>query len=167
MKCTILLKPAMMALLFAMLGACASVPMAPPEQDAASKTFAPPPAGRSGLYVFRNSFVGKALKKAVYLDGRMIGETANAVFFHRYIPPGNHALSTESEFSNNSLTFTAQEGRNHFFRQYIKMGLFVGGANLEPVSEEEGKEEVLQCSEALGVGPIDMGNQGSPPPIGP
>jgi hypothetical protein len=35
-----------------------------------------------------------------------------------------------------------------FFQQYIKMGVFVGGAGLQAVSETEGKQNVLQCSEA-------------------
>jgi len=132
------------------LAGCASVPMAPPEQDAASKTFAAPPADQAGLYVYRSTFVGQALKKTLYLDGVMIGETANKVFLHRLISPGEHKLSTESEFSDNDLTFTAEAGKNHFFEQYIKMGVFVGGANLKAVSEEEGKKYVLECREAVG-----------------
>lgn len=30
-------------------------------------------------------------------------------------------------------------------RQYIKMGVFSGGSNLEAVGAEEGKKEVLEC----------------------
>jgi hypothetical protein len=148
-----------------LLQACASVPMAPAEQDAASKTFTPPADGQAGLYVFRNSFVGKALKKDVYLDGALVGETANKVYFRRVIPAGAHTLATESEFGNNSTEFTAEPGKLYFFEQYIKMGLFVGGANLRAVSEEEGKKEVLKCKEALGSLPSPSPSPSpSPPP---
>lgn len=51
--------------------------------------------------------------------------------------------STESEFSENAFKFVAEAGLNYFIRQYIKMGVFVGGANLEIVSKEEGKKGVL------------------------
>lgn len=58
---------------------------------------------------------------------------------------GEHTLSTEFEFSDNSLKFDAEAGNNYFFEQYIKMGVFVGGANLKQVSEQEGKKQVLEC----------------------
>lgn len=124
---------------------CASVPMAPMEQDSALKVFSPPAADKAGLYVYRNSFVGQALKKNVYVDRVLLGETANKTYFYKEIAPGEHQISTESEFSDNAITFQAEGGKNYFARQYIKMGVFVGGANLEMVSEQEGMEEVLKC----------------------
>lgn len=43
---------------------CASVNMAPKEDSAKAKQFSPPAtASNAGLYVYRNSFVGQALKK--------------------------------------------------------------------------------------------------------
>jgi len=128
-----------------LLAGCASVPMAPTEQDIAAKEFAKPTGDKAGLYVFRDTFVGQALKKNVSLDGAIIGETANKVFFYREITPGDHTLSTESEFSDNSITFQAEKENNYFAEQYIKMGVFVGGANVRMVSEEEGKKKVMGC----------------------
>lgn len=122
---------------------CASVPMASVQEDMAKKTFSEPAQNKAGLYVYRNCFVGQALKKSLYLDNVFIGETANKVYFYKEVSPGNHQLSTESEFSNNSLNFHAEKGKNYFAEQYIKMGLFVGGANVRMVSEEEGKKNVL------------------------
>jgi hypothetical protein len=120
------------------------------EQDTESKTFTKPAADKAGLYVYRNTIVGQALKKTVSVDGVPIGETANVVYLHRLIAPGQHLLSTESEFSDNAVELDAQPGTNYFFEQHIKMGIFVGGARLRAVSEEEGKQGVLACKEALG-----------------
>ena len=128
-----------------LLSGCASVPMASMEQDAAAKKFSQPAADKAGLYVFRNTFGGQALKKTVSLDGALIGETANKVFFYKQITPGTHTLSTESEFSDNAITFQADSGKNYFSQQYIKLGVFVGGAGLVMVPEEEGKRQVLEC----------------------
>lgn len=141
---------------------CASVPMAPPEQDAASKTFAAPPPDQAGLYVYRDSSFGAALTKDLFLDGLLVGPTAAKVFYRRLIAPGEHTLSTESEFGDNALTFTAEAGKNHFFRQFVKVGVFVGGAGLEAVSEEAGRKGVLACKEALGVA-SPASTDGSPP----
>lgn len=135
-------------LIFIMTG-CASVPMASKEQDVALKEFPRPTEGKAAIYVYRNSFVGQALKKDIYLDGIFLGESANKVYFHKEIVPGKHELSTESEFSNNTLNFDAEAGRNYFAEQYIKMGAFVGGANVQMVSDEEGMKNVRECSLAI------------------
>ena len=128
-----------------LLFGCASVKMAPKEIDSALKNFTPPPSDKAGLYIYRNSAVGSALTKEVYVDSVLIGETANKVFFYVKISPGVHTLSTESEFSENSITFQADGGKNYFAEQYIKMGIFFGGANIEMVDEEVGMKEVLEC----------------------
>jgi hypothetical protein len=128
-----------------LLSGCASVPLASKEQDAALKQFSLPVGDKAGLYIFRNTFVGQALKKTLSIDGAVIGETANKTYFYREIMPGQHTLSTESEFGDNSITLLAEGGKNYFVQQYIKMGAFVGGAGLKIVSEDEGKREVLKC----------------------
>lgn len=132
-----------MSLLFA---GCASVPMAPKEQDQKLKEFTQPSADMSGIYIYRNSFVGQALKKNVYIDDTLIGESANKVYFYKEVPKGTHKLSTESEFSNNDIELKTDGGKNYFVEQFIKMGAFVGGAALKVVSEEEGKKGVLSTN---------------------
>ncbi|MDF2155028.1 DUF2846 domain-containing protein [Vibrio sp. CAU 1672] len=129
-------------LLLMTLGGCATVPMASNEQDAEAKEFQLPPEGKSGLYVFRDSFVGKALKKTIRVDGEVIGESAPDVFFYKVIDSGEHVLSTESEFSPNDLIINTEPKKNYFVENYIKMGVFVGGAGLKEVSEQEGMERV-------------------------
>jgi len=149
MKISISLKNLMVVATLAVLTGCAStVPMAPKEQDAASKTFAAPADNLAGVYIYRNNFVGKALKKRLMIDNVGIGETANGVYFHKTVAPGEHTLSTESEFGDNTLKFTAEGGKNYYFQQYIKMGVFVGGSGIQAVTEEVGKQNVLQCNEA-------------------
>ncbi len=96
------------------------------------------------MYIFRDSSFGAALKKTVTLDGQVLGETAANTYFYRQINPGTHTLATESEFSDNALTVNAEAGKNLYVRQYIKLGVFVGGAGLEQVSESEGKQGVTE-----------------------
>jgi hypothetical protein len=133
------------AISISLLSGCASVPMASKEQDAALKNFQAPPENNAGLYIYRNTFAGQGLKKTVSLDGSVIGETANKTYFYKLLTPGQHTLSTESEFSDNAITFHADAGKNYYVQQFIKMGVFVGGANLEVMSESEGEKEIMQC----------------------
>jgi len=91
--------------------------------------------------------VGKALKKDVWIDGKCVGQSADKVFFYEQVDGGKeHTLSTESEFSPNDLLLYAEAGKNYFIRQIIKMGVFVGGARLERVSDEEGKQEISELN---------------------
>jgi hypothetical protein len=127
-----------------MFSGCASVPMESKDLSAKAKEFNAPSEGTSGLYIYRTSGVGSALKKDIWVDDKCIGETAPEMFFYEEVE-GNqeHKISTESEFSPNELLVTTESGKNYFIKQFIKMGVFVGGANLELSSIEQGKKYLL------------------------
>ena len=129
---------------------CSSVPLEPKGISDSAKSFNLPSEGKAGLYVYRDSFVGQALKKDVWIDGKCLGETAPDVFFYKTLV-GNkeHKLSTESEFSPNELNIRTESGKNYFVRQYIKMGVFVGGAGLEVIEESEAKKAITGLDMAI------------------
>jgi hypothetical protein len=132
-----------------LISGCASVDMAPKAESARAKEFNPPSQGNAGVYVYRDSFVGKALKKDVWIDGKCIGESAPDVFFYTEVEGGkNHKIDTESEFSPNTVELMFEAGKNYFIRQFIKMGVFVGGAGLEQIPEEQGKITVAKLEMA-------------------
>lgn len=125
------------------LGGCASVPMESQEASDQAKKFDAPADGNAGLYVYRDSFVGKALKKDIWINDDCLGESASDVFFYKQLPGDKeYAVSTESEFSPNSLSLLLERGKNYFVRQYIKLGAFVGGADLEVIEPEEAKASI-------------------------
>ncbi|MDC9596280.1 DUF2846 domain-containing protein [Xenorhabdus anantnagensis] len=129
-----------------LLSGCASVPLATEQESVKAKSFLVPEKSKSGLYIYRDSFVGKALKKDIYVDGKCIGETADKTFFYTQVSGNqNHKISTESEFSPNDLIIFTESGKNYFIRQYIKMGVFVSGANLNVSTEEEGKRVISKA----------------------
>ena len=136
---------AMTALFFS---GCASVPMEDKALSDQAKRFASPPEGQSGLYIYRSgSLVGAMLKKDIWVDGECVGESAPSVFFYKTVAGDkDHVISTESEFSPNVLNLFTKSGINYFVRQYIKMGVFVGGANLEVVETAEGENDVRGLS---------------------
>jgi len=134
-----------------LLTGCATVNMAPKEESSKAKQFAQPSGNNAGLYVYRNSFVGKALKKDIWVDGKCVGESGPDVFFYTEVEGGKtHKIDTESEFSPNALELMAEAGKNYFVRQYIKLGAFVGGAGVEQVSEEQGKRDIAPLELAKG-----------------
>lgn len=127
------------------LSGCASVPLETAENSAAAKQFAPPVGNNAGLYIYRDSSFGGALKKSVWLNDKCVGETAPNIFFHVEVEGDKqHKLSTESEFSPNNLVIETESGKNYFIRQYIKLGVFVGGANLEVVEPSVGQKAIAE-----------------------
>ena len=128
-----------------LISGCASVEMGSKAESAKAKEFNPPGQGNAGVYIYRDSFVGKALKKDIWIDGKCVGERAPDVFFRTEVEGGKtHKIDTESEFSPNTLELMFESGKNYFIRQFIKMGVFVGGAGLEQIPEEQGKKDVAK-----------------------
>lgn len=99
-----------------------------------------PPDGKSGLYIYNNSILGAALKKELYINNKPVGAIANGTFHKFILEPNTYKISTTSEFGQNHLNITLLPNQNHFVRHYIKMGVFVGGANLEIVDNKEVKK---------------------------
>lgn len=129
----------------ALLAGCASVSMESKERSESAKKFGQPSPGTSGIYIFRSGGFGAALKKDLWIDGKCVGESAPNVFFYEEVKgDSEHTVSTESEFSPNDLIIKAVAGARYFVRQFMKLGVFVGGAGLELVNEEEGKKEIAK-----------------------
>lgn len=133
-----------------LMSGCASVSTVSEGETSTAKEFQPPTEGSAGVYIYRTKYApGGALKKDIWIDGACIGETAPGVFFYHEVH-GNkeHTLSTESEFSPNDLIVYTKNGEQYFVKQYIKMGAFVGGANLELMDAAEAKEDILSLKMA-------------------
>jgi hypothetical protein len=136
-----------------------TVPMVNDAQAKKAKMFKAPSRDKAGIYVYRiNQFAGSALTKTVWIDNKCIGDTASGVFFYQEVD-GNkkHTISTQSEFSPNELTIETKGGKLYFVEQFIKMGVFVGGADLAMRDSVAGETQVRllgmakkgTCSETL------------------
>lgn len=82
------------------MSGCATVPMASQEESDKAKTFEVS-ADKAGLYIFRDSFVGQALKKTVWFDGEALGETAPSTFFYTSNVPASQEFRRCNELIMN------------------------------------------------------------------
>ena len=128
---------------------CATVEMEPQNSSSKSKEFNAPSQGTAGLYIYRDSFMGKILKKDIWINGKCLGESGPDVFFYTEVEGGKkHKIETESEFSPNAMELMVEPGQKYFIRQYTRVGLVVEGANLERVSEARGKAAIAKLNMA-------------------
>lgn len=130
-------------------GCRATVPMADKSLSDAQKEFNAPSEGKAGLYIYRDSHIGKALYKTIWVDGECLGDSAPDVFFYTEVDGDReHVITTSSEFSPNETKIFTHSGVNYFLRQTIKLGVFVGGAIIERMDELLGKSAVRKLEMA-------------------
>jgi hypothetical protein len=153
------------------VSACASVPMAPKAWDLTAKTFPTPPLDRAHIYIYRNEFMGAAVKMDLRLDGYPAGITVAKTFTLLPVRPGNHVLTSEAE-NTAQLSVHAAPGATIFVWQEVKMGILFARTALRLVSPEKGRAGVLEC-DLIAAPPPPMPPLPSapselpPPPSGP
>jgi hypothetical protein len=122
---------------------CASVQMAPPEQDTAAKSFAVKP-GKANIYVYRNETFGAALSMPVSVNGKLAGSTGPRSYFKFDLPAGKHVITSQGEGSK--LEMSTEAGKIYYVWQEVKMGMLSGGSKLQLVSEDVGRKGVTESS---------------------
>ena len=131
------------------LAGCAThVPLASQVADQQAKQFIAP-TDKAGLYIYRKSILmlGNPTKKALKIDGKVIGISAPDVYFYKKVPAGEHIVATESEFGENKIKLNMQAGKLYCIHQYMRFdpiwgGLFSQNANIETVPLDKCKEVI-------------------------
>lgn len=126
-----------------LLGACATVPMANPEQDEAARNYQVQPK-ESVIYLYRNESMGAAVTVGIRLDGKRIAQTAKDVYFMWKVAPGQHKLTCEAETSRD-LEVTTLPGKATYVWQEMKMGIITARCQLHEVPEAEAKKDMEEC----------------------
>lgn len=129
-------------ILLALTG-CATVPMANVEKDNVAKSFSIP-EGNANIYLYRNEILGAAVKLAVVLDDKLVGDTAAQTYMLLKVTPGLHTIISKSE-KDSELLITVEEGKNYFIWQEVKMGMWAARSKLHLVDEATGKAGVSEC----------------------
>ena len=113
-----------------------SLPPSNQTQSTRITQFDPPSAGHAGLYVFRGPgmFVFD-----IWIDGKCLGSLGSNGFFHEEVPGDmEHAVSTDSAFSPNTIKVFTESGKNYFVQQIVKRGVYAILAKPKLEGETEG-----------------------------
>jgi len=130
--------------MLALLGGCASVQHAAPDQDAALKRFEAP-SGLTRIYIYRNEFFGTLAGLDLSVDGRPAGTTKGKTFVVADVPAGAHEIVSKGE-NTSTLTLNTYLGEPSYVWQEVKMGLLSAGSKLHSVNPATGRAGVLETS---------------------
>ena len=137
--------------IFILVGCASKSNYAPKEVSDNAKLFNKPSDGKTGIYIYRIVSPGGQFEMDLFIDDKFIASSYSNMFYYLEVDGDKeYKISTESEFSPNDLLLKTEKNKLYFIKQYIKMGVFVGGANLEVVDEEVGKKAILNPSMELG-----------------
>ena len=111
-----------------------------------AKTFRIKDPKTSQIYIYRpKHYYGSWMKKRVWVDGKFAADLTNETFFVAVVKPGQHIVSTRSEFGNNHITFKTKPGRNYYVKQNIKYGVFSSGSGIRLMSYKVAMKDILNC----------------------
>lgn len=130
------------AVLVLLLSGCASVPMAPLDQDTKAKDFSPIP-NKASLYIYRNESFGAAIPMTVSVNGKALGQTAAQTYFRLNLTPGKYNVESHAE-NVSSLPLTTEAGKNYFVWQEVKMGMWMARSLLQQTDETTGRAGVME-----------------------
>ncbi len=101
------------------------------------------PKDAANLYIYRNETFGAAVKMQLLVDGMAVGDTVAHTYILKQVTPGSHTITSKSE-NDATLTLSTEAGKNYYVWQEVKMGLLMARSKLSQVSEEEGKQGVME-----------------------
>ena len=125
-----------------LLAGCASVPMAPLDQDTRAKEFLPVP-NKASLYIYRNESMGAAIPMTVTINGKALGQTAAQTYFRLNVLPGKYNVESHAE-NISSLPLSVEPGKNYFVWQEVKMGMWMARSLLQQVDDKTGRAGVAE-----------------------
>lgn len=125
-----------------LVSGCTSVPMADSSADTAAKTFKVP-AGKSGIYIYRNEVIGAAVTMDLFIDGRPLGQTGAQTYAYVEVDPGSHKILSKAE-NDEILELQTLAGKLYYVWQEVKMGLMYARNKLTLVDEKTGQAGVME-----------------------
>ena len=129
-------------MLVALLGACTSVPMAPPDADLQAKQFQPPPPGQASLYVFREGIFGAAILIGASMGQRTLGQLGPDNYFRVEVQPGDYDMRCSSSEGSGSTIVRIAAGETRYVEVAARLGLGSARCAIFEVSEQQGRSAV-------------------------
>jgi hypothetical protein len=131
-----------LSLLF-VLGACANVPMAPPQADQDAKRFDQPAPDKGALYIYRSGWIGVAKPIDVAIVGGATAQLNSNTYLRLEGPPGPVEIGCRVGDNNGARQVEIQDGQTRFVEVSMKITLWQPGCEIAEVPLNQGQAAVL------------------------
>lgn len=131
-----------LSLLF-VLGACANVPMAPPQADQDAKRFDQPAPDKGALYIYRPGWMGLAKPIDVAIAGGATARLNSYTYMRLEGPPGPVEIDCRVGDNNANRQVEIQDGQTRYVEVSMKIGLWQPGCEIAEVPPDQGQAAVL------------------------
>ena len=126
------------------LGACANVPMAPPQADQDAKRFDQPAPDKGALYIYRTGLMGIAMPIDVALVGGASAQLASNTYLRLEGPPGPVEVDCRVGDKNGAGQVQIADGQTRYVEVSIKVGLWTPGCEVAEVAPDQGRAAVMR-----------------------
>jgi Protein of unknown function (DUF2846) len=127
----------------AVLQGCASVTLAPPEEDAKAKVMQPAP-DRALVYVYREGFIASGITFKLTLDNFLVGGIRSDQYYLLDLAPKKYKLIAESE-NTTEREVDLQAGHTYYFRLVPGIGFIYARVGIVQAEDGEGKQAVADA----------------------
>jgi len=131
-----------LSLLF-VLGACANVPMAPPQADQDAKRFDQPAPDKGALYIYRSGWIGVAKPIDVAIVGGATAQLNSNTYLRLEGPAGPVEIGCRVGDNNGARQVEIQDGQTRFVEVSMKITLWQPGCEIAEVPLNQGQAAVL------------------------
>ena len=129
-------------------GSCAAtVSLMPQTLEVEAEQFSPPPE-KANTYITRKSSVAMTVLFQVHLDRKLAGSIAPDTYLLFEVEPGTHQIAVLTQESQATMTITARSGDNYFVDVVPKFGWNRAQAELEELTQEDGRKTVQNAKRA-------------------
>jgi hypothetical protein len=121
---------------------CSSVSKTSTQDDAKAKKFKLADTKKAGLYVFRDEYLGGAIKMDIYLNNKYFGSTQYKSYLFKELKPGMYNIRGEAE-NTTSIDVRLKPGEIYYVWQEVRMGVLTARNRIQKVDKNRGQQGVL------------------------
>ena len=130
-----------LSLLF-VLGACANVPMAPPQADQDAKRFDQPAPDKGALYIYRSGWIGVAKPIDVAIVGGATAQLNSNTYLRLEGPPGPVEVDCKVGDKTGNGQIQIQDGQTRFVEVSMTVGLWTPSCEVAEVPPDQGQAAI-------------------------